>query len=254
VLAGLAAAGLDLSQADLIVGTSAGSVAGAQLAGGEPLAKLYARQLEIPAVERVAHIGPRVKLGFGKAMLLSRGDIASFGRHLGEASIKAAAAGRLPTLESRYAAIRSRLPGAGATEAQWPDRDLLICVVNAHTGQFRALGRADGVPLLDAVAASCAVPTVYPPVPIGTEVYIDGGVRSSANVDVAAGCTAVVVLAPIATDVGPLVAPAKQADARTAPRWQRSVPTSLTLPRARERPGLATPRAPRSSTPCAPSG
>ncbi len=71
---------------------------------------------------------------------------------------------------------------------------------------------ADGVPLVDAVAASCAVPGVYPPIPIGDRTYIDGGFRSSTNADLARGCTKIVVLAPIARAVGPIKGPEQQLD------------------------------------------
>jgi NTE family protein len=211
LLAGLAQARLDLSNADRVIGTSAGSVVGAQITSATPLAALYETQLEPPVAERLASIGTRVKLGFGAAMLRSRGDLTAFGRHLGGASIKAAAAGRLPSLADRYAAIGSRLPSR-----EWPEKDLRICVVNARTGQFQVFDRDSKVALIDAVAASCAVPSVYPPVPIGTEVYVDGGIRSGANVDVAQGCDRVVVLAPIPGGVGPMTAASKQLEALLA--------------------------------------
>jgi NTE family protein len=76
--------------------------------------------------------------------------------------------------------------------------------VNAATGEFRAFDRASGVPLLQAVAASCAVPGVYPPVTIGDERYVDGGMRSAANADLALGYDRLVVLAPIPRGVGPI--------------------------------------------------
>jgi NTE family protein len=60
------------------------------------------------------------------------------------------------------------------------------------------------VPLLLAVAASCAVPGVYPPVTIGERRFIDGGIRSTANADLARGCDRLVVLAPIPRGVGPM--------------------------------------------------
>ncbi len=72
--------------------------------------------------------------------------------------------------------------------------------------------RADGVPLVDAVAASCAVPGVYPPIPIGDRTYIDGGFRSSTNADLARGCAKIIVLAPMARAVGPLKSPQQQVD------------------------------------------
>ena len=60
------------------------------------------------------------------------------------------------------------------------------------------------VPLLQAVAASCAVPGVYPPVTIDGRRYVDGGMRSAANADLAEGYDRVVVLAPVPRGIGPL--------------------------------------------------
>jgi NTE family protein len=192
VLAGLAEAGVDVTGADVVIGTSAGSVVGAQICSGADLEALYARQLEPPTAERVAHIGPRVQLGWAAAFLRSRHDPEEFGRRLGALALAAQRAGRTPTLESRLAAIRSRLPSV-----QWSDRDLRITVVDAHSGRFRVLTRADGLPLLDVVAASCAVPGVYPTVPLDGRAYVDGGARTVANADLARGCSRVVALTPI---------------------------------------------------------
>jgi NTE family protein len=66
------------------------------------------------------------------------------------------------------------------------------------------------VPLVEAVAASCAVPGVWPPVTTGGRRFIDGGVRSVANADLAAGCDRVVVLAPLVRGFGPLTGVAEQ--------------------------------------------
>jgi NTE family protein len=196
LITGLADAGVDLATADLIVGTSAGAVVGAQIAGGLPIDDLYERQLRPPAPGPVARFGTRRNLLYGFALLRARGDLAAFGRRLGALSIKAAAAGRTPSLDERLAAIKARLP-----MLDWPERDLQVTVVDARTGEFRTFGRADGVPLVDAVAASCAVPGIYPPVPVGDRSYIDGGARSSANADVARGCARVVALTPMTRTV-----------------------------------------------------
>ncbi len=205
LVAGLAEAGVDLLSADLIVGTSAGSVVGAQITSGTPIELLYQRQLEPPSRELAARIGSREKLGYLAALVRSRGDQARLGRRLGELSFRAASAGRLPSVEQRLAVIRSRLPST-----QWPTCDLRVTAVDARSGEFRVITRLDGVPLVDAVAASCAVPGVYPPIPIGARTYIDGGLRSSANADLAAGCAKIVVFAPISRAVGSIKSPSRQ--------------------------------------------
>jgi NTE family protein len=87
---------------------------------------------------------------------------------------------------------------------EWPDRALTVTAVDAATGEFRTFDRDSGVPLVPAVAASCAVPGVYPPVTIDGRRYVDGGMRSAANADLAAGYERVVVLAPITRGVGPM--------------------------------------------------
>ena len=205
VLAGLAEAGVDLPSADLIIGTSAGSVVGAQMTTSTPVEALYQRQLEPPSSELAARLGPREKLGYLTAVLRARGDLARFGRLLGAMSLRAARSGRVPTVEQRLEVIRSRLPSA-----EWPERDLRVTVVDARSGEFRVITSRDGVPLIDAVAASCAVPGVYPPIPIGDRTYIDGGFRSSTNADLASGCGRIVVLAPLSRAMGPLKSPQQQ--------------------------------------------
>jgi NTE family protein len=92
----------------------------------------------------------------------------------------------------RRAVIERRLPSAAL-----PERRLVITSVDAETGELRVFDRDSQVPLPEAVAASCAVPIVWPPITIGGRRYIDGGVRSAANADLASGCDRVVVLAPI---------------------------------------------------------
>ena len=72
-----------------------------------------------------------------------------------------------------------------------------MTAVDAETGEAAVFDRDGPVPLAAAVAASCAVPLVWPPITIDGRRYIDGGVRSVVNADLAAGCDRVVVLAPI---------------------------------------------------------
>jgi NTE family protein len=90
------------------------------------------------------------------------------------------------------AVIAARLPVHA-----WPDRALSLVAVDAHTGQSRIFTRDCGVGLVDAVAASCAVPGIWPPVTIGATRYIDGGVQPTSNVDLAVGYPVVLLLAPL---------------------------------------------------------
>ena len=61
----------------------------------------------------------------------------------------------------------------------------MITAVDAVTGEFTVFTADSGVDLVDAVAASCAVPGVWPPVTIGDRRFVDGGVRSPVNADLA---------------------------------------------------------------------
>ncbi len=200
LIAGLAEAGVDLRSADLVVGTSAGSVVGAQLRSSADLAQLYAAQLG-PVVETgpPARMGRRLMLRLGWAMLRTRGDDVAFRRRVGALALAAEASGQTPPEAERRAAITARLPETG-----WPARPLLVTAVDAATGAAETFTRDSGVDLVSAVAASCAVPGVYPPTTIGGRRFVDGGMRSVANVDLATGYDRIVVIAPIVRGIGPM--------------------------------------------------
>jgi NTE family protein len=187
LLAGLAERGTDLRAADLVVGTSAGAVVGAQITSGADLAALYAAQLEPPHTEITARMGARVKFRFALALAFARTPQAARVR-LGRMSLAApvVADGR------RRGVIAARLP-----RHEWPAQRLLITAVDAQTGECGTFSADSGASLVDAVAASCAVPGIWPPVTIGGRRWMDGGMRSAANADLAAGYARVVVLAPI---------------------------------------------------------
>jgi NTE family protein len=187
LLAGLAEAGIDLTSADVVVGTSAGSVVGAQILSGPTLEDLYAAQLTDPTGELAARMGATAMLRFITAAVWP-GDEQKARARLGRAALRART---VPEAERR-AVIERRVPNA-----EWPERRLLITSVDAETGELRVFDRSSGVPLPEAVAASCAVPIVWPPITVGGRRYIDGGVRSATNADLATGCDRVVVIAPI---------------------------------------------------------
>src|SRR5258705_1079277 len=189
ILGGLAKAGLDLTDADLVVGTSAGSVVGALVAGGTPVEELYQGQLLPPTSEQSA------RLGLGTILNLASASLGSIDAQRARAKIGAMALAAKPSPEEeRRASIKSRL-----VHNDWPARRLLITTVAADDGEFVVFDRDAGVSLVDAVGASCAVPGVWPPVTINGRRYIDGGMRAPANVDLAAGYERVVVIAPIST-------------------------------------------------------
>jgi NTE family protein len=74
---------------------------------------------------------------------------------------------------------------------------MIVVAINAHTGELAAFDRDSGVELVDAVTASTALPGLVPTVSINGARYIDGGVRSPDNADLASGCAKVVVLSPL---------------------------------------------------------
>jgi len=94
-------------------------------------------------------------------------------------------------------AERRAVIGAWLPSHEWPAQRLLIAAVDADTGECATFDSASGVSLIEAVSASCAVPGVWPPVQINGRRWMDGGMRSAANADLAAGFDRVVVLAPL---------------------------------------------------------
>ncbi|SDM96605.1 NTE family protein [Lentzea albidocapillata subsp. violacea] len=201
VLHGLAEQGVDLTGADLFVGTSAGSVVAAELAGGAPLARLYAGQLAPPDGEIPARLTSWMVVRYALSYVMP-GTPARKRARLGRAALKA----RTPSEESRLAVFDSRL-----STKDWPERPLKVTAVDAVSGKFVAFDRDSGVPLVHAVASSCAVPLVWPPVSINGSRYMDGGMRSVANADLAAGYSRVVVIAPLTRSASPAATPGAQA-------------------------------------------
>ncbi|GAB3489982.1 patatin-like phospholipase family protein [Nocardiopsis coralliicola] len=215
MLARLAADGLDLTGSDLVVGTSAGSIVGAQITSGAPIGELYQRQLAPPSGEAAASVNRLRIARFVWAFLRERDDDRARAR-IGRAAHRTARSSQ----EERRAVIAERL-----ISHEWPDADLRVAAVDAHTGRRRVFGSGSGVPIVDAVAASCAVPGVWPPMAVGGSLYMDGGLYSTANVDLAAGYDSVVVLAPVAAGAGPVAAPAAQLEALPgAPRTALAAP------------------------------
>ena len=187
ILKGLADAGVDLTGADTVIGTSAGSVVGAQVTGDRSIDELYATQLAPPDHEIGARVGRATMLRMVPPMLVPGSQERKL-RRIGRMSMRAHPPGGTERIE----VIRSRLG-----DVPWPDRDLRITACEAETGRFVTFDRTSGVELVLAVAASCAVPLVWPAVAVNGRHYVDGGMRSTANVDLARGAEALVVLAPL---------------------------------------------------------
>jgi NTE family protein len=200
VLHGLAEAGVDLTQAEVVVGTSAGSAVGAQITSGEPIGVLYDRQLEDPTGEQAAKISLLTILRWTTAGIGAKSPQQARAR-IGRMALKQ----RTVPESERREIIESRL-----NIGTWPDRRFIVTAVAAEDGEYVTFTKDSGVDLVDAVAASCAVPGVWPPMTVNGRRYVDGGVRSLANADAAEGCDPVVVLAPIVRAATPRNSPAAQ--------------------------------------------
>jgi NTE family protein len=198
VIAGLFDAGLDVTEADLIIGTSAGSTAAAQITSATPT-DLLGDILSAAAQLRTGpagYGGGRVPIGSAadhmertSRIIGASEDAADMRRRLGAAALEmdAASDGSGPT---RWrATVAARLPSQ-----HWPQRMMLITAVDAHTGEPVVFDRHSGVDLVDAVAASTSSSSPYS---IGDSRYIDGGYRRNENADLAAGYERVLVLSPL---------------------------------------------------------
>ncbi len=187
LLKGLADAGVDLTAADRVVGTSAGSVVGAQITTGLTVEELYAEQLRPADREIGSRMTRSMVLRLAVPIVLPGHPVTKRSR-IGSLALKAHPPGGAERIE----VIRSRI-GVGV----WSERDLRVTAVEAESGRLVTFTRDSGVDLVEAVAASCAVPLVWPAVTIDGRHYVDGGMRSTANADLAHGCERVVVLAPL---------------------------------------------------------
>ncbi|WP_426403138.1 patatin-like phospholipase family protein [Streptomyces sp. R-07] len=202
VLRGLLDAGVDLATADLIIGSSAGAVVGAQLAAGRGgLDALYEQQLDGEATEPAARLGIPTILRYAVAVLRSRTP-EEYGRRLGRLAL----ATTTVTEADRRATVARRL----GRVTDWPARPLLITAVDSATGELAAHDEDSGIPLADAVTASCAIPGLWPPATIGGRRWIDGGIHSTANAHLAAGYDRIVVVAPSAQGNKVVLSPARQ--------------------------------------------
>jgi NTE family protein len=196
VIAGLSDAGLDVTDADLIVGTSAGSTTAAQISGVAP-AELFAATVAAAPRQRPGPAGAgggRGPVGAAadnmertRAIIAAAENAADMRRRIGAAAIELAAADDSRQSQWR-ATVAARLP-----KQCWPDRAVLITAVDARSGEPVVFDRESGVDLADAVAASCAGGFAYR---IGDNHFIDGGYRRNENADLAAGYERVLVLSP----------------------------------------------------------
>ncbi|HEY3339350.1 MAG TPA: patatin-like phospholipase family protein [Propionicimonas sp.] len=180
VLAGLSRAGVPLD-ADLIVGTSAGAVVAAWLSTSDAVPEVDAAPRE-----RAGRIGPA-----DVARLLAA-QVYPSRRHavawLGGRSIAA----WTPAAEKAWVA----LVAPGLSGLPWP-ANLVIVATDATSGRPAFFSAGQPADLAAAVAASCAVPGVFPAVRIDGRLHFDGGLRSPANLDIAADADVLIAVAPL---------------------------------------------------------
>lgn len=192
VIAGLFEGGLDVRGADLIIGTSAGSTAAAQITGASPTRLLDDILAAVPPTRSGTQPArptlTRTHLERTNAVIARSADAVDMRRRMG-AELETDAMSD-PAGNARWRAIVApRLP-----RNEWPAQRVLITAVDARTGEPEVFDRHSGVELVDAVAASCAGGFAYA---IGDRRYIDGGYRSNAeNADLAAGYDRVLILSP----------------------------------------------------------
>jgi NTE family protein len=201
--AGLAEAGLALARADRVIGTSAGSFVGASLVSGRRPEDLVNSQIEQAERERAARAE-------AKGEKRTAPDLTPLLRFMARRK-----PGEEPSRESlaemgAFALNATTMPeesfvasfGAIAKDgAAWP-KGFACTAVNALDGSFTTWDESSGVPTGRAIASSCSVPGVFPPITIKGRRYIDGGVRSATNADLAKGAGRVLLVA-VMTNVSP---------------------------------------------------
>jgi len=207
VIAGLAEAGVDLTAAaDVVIGTSSGATTAAWVRSGTSPAELLAsvlseqvrparQQGEQPQPSPMATVFERMR-----AIGAAATSAADLQRAMGAFGLESDAI-LGPATPERRALVAARLP-----RHEWPDRPMIVVALNAHTGELAAFHRDSGVDLVDAVTAATALPGAGPTHNINGTRYINGGVRSADNADLASGYAHVVVLAPFGGRSGPLPA------------------------------------------------
>jgi NTE family protein len=185
-----------LLDSDVLVGTSAGSAVAAQIGTGGTLKALFDRQVAETSAEIDSGVDVDTIIELFLAALQepcaeSPGKTRQQMRRIG-----AVAAGTETVPEAiRRQVIAQRLPSH-----DWPERALRITAIDIATGELVVFDRESGAELVDAVAASCAVPGAWPPVTIAGRRYMDGGIASSVNLDVARDCEVAVLLVPSGAD------------------------------------------------------
>lgn len=186
LITGMAEVGVDVRNADLFVGTSAGARVALDLTSGIALDEIYQRRIgtEMSAISRPAMIDwTRIKAGVDAAKQTG-GSPAEILRRYGALALTSA----VETGSDRRKVVGRQLP-----LQVWPKQRVLITAVNAETGERRAFDRESGIDLVDAILATTAS-FGSPPILFEGHHYIDGGYHSGDNADLAIGFERVLIL------------------------------------------------------------
>lgn len=193
--AGLSEMGVELGAADFIMGTSAGSAVGAQLAlGRNPRDMAEGIRNQTSGHSQLARRDPVQNapvadltplMGFMQKLYSGDGSAEAIRREIGEFALAAKTVG-----EEDFVATFGRM----VASAEWPSKRYLCTAVDTADGSFVTWDNDSGVPLGRAVASSCSVPGIYPPITINGKRYMDGGMRSGTSADLAAGYGRVIVV------------------------------------------------------------
>lgn len=209
LLAGLREEGIDVTHADLVVGTSAGSLVGTAIASGH-MDYLIEQQQE-PGDAEISEMMAQVDLAelvktFARWAAFDEASIDAI-KEIGGIALNAKTAPE----EQWVSYFKEVLP-----VAEWPATELKLTAVDALSGEFAVWDRDAGVEIWRAVASSCAVPGLFPTVTINGARYTDGGVRSGTSADLASGYTSVLIIAPIGSadsGIDPLLGRMSKAEA-----------------------------------------
>ncbi|MGZ7446121.1 patatin-like phospholipase family protein [Paenibacillus sp. TH7-28] len=188
ILAGLLEAGVALQEADRIIGTSAGAFVGVALASGYDLNKLFNEQHEPADSEVSAAASESLMTAWLNAFSIGGKDPRRIGAAFGDIAKS--------NPEPVSAAVRRSAVLARLVTTDWPEK-LRVTAMEVETGQLHLFDRASGIPLIDAVSASGAVPGIWPMVRINGKWWMDGGMVSTTNAREAEGYRRIVILAPM---------------------------------------------------------
>lgn len=195
VLAALIENGMKISQIDKIFGTSAGAFVGAVLSNNQDMKSYYHYLNENKDTNEQTKLKKEVYEMWRQAYIQGGNNQESIGRLLGEMIDQVQP---VISMKERKKAIAKRL-----NDSKWTSQ-LVITAINARTGQLETINQQIGMDLIDSVAASEAVPGLWPHVTMNGKDYIDGGMVSSTNACLAKDFKQILIIAPLTQKIGKL--------------------------------------------------